>query len=214
MHLPPPGTERAAAASRFPSTAAVLVLACVVVAGCSGADQAASRPDHAARSTPAEDVPGPGVPKVANPLDVSRFRQNPCDALASGQVSDLLGGNVRAEPDPHGPGGPACGWFSQAQVVIVFPTVDKLGLTSIYRAKGGVYPFFLPLDPVAGYPVVAYGTDDPRARFGECTVALGTSDRETVDVSITQSPAHKGDKDPCQSARDVAAQVLDNLRRG
>ncbi|WP_275292778.1 DUF3558 domain-containing protein [Amycolatopsis sp. La24] len=166
------------------------------------------------RSTPADEVPGPGVPKVPNPIDITRFKQNPCAALTAEQTSGLLGDGARIVPDPKGAGGPGCGWFSQAQIVVLFPNVDKLGLTSVYRAKGNAYPFFVPLAPVDGYPVVAYGTEDVRARLGECNVALGTSDRETIDVSITQSPAHKGEKDPCESAREVAEKVLGNLRGG
>ncbi|MET9260497.1 DUF3558 domain-containing protein [Amycolatopsis sp. NPDC004079] len=199
--------------------ALALGAAAAVAAGCSGivpvvahgggAQQPGAAPP---RSDPAATAPGPGVPKVANPIDVTRFKQNPCDALTSAQISDLLGGNARVKPDPHGPGGPACGWFSQAQLVVVFPAVDKLGLTSIYRAKGGAYPFFLPLDPADGYPVVAYGEADRRASDGACDIAVGTSDRETLVVSITQSPGRKGETDPCESARRIAGRVQANLR--
>ncbi|WP_370934230.1 DUF3558 domain-containing protein [Amycolatopsis sp. cg13] len=194
-------------------------MALFAFAGCSssapGQAVPAERTDRPAPSSASADqVPGPGVPKVHNPLDITRFKQNPCDSLTAQQISGLLGDGARINPDPHGPGGPGCGWFSQAQIVIVFPNVDKLGLTSVYRARGGAYPFFQPLAPVDGYPVVAYGTADLRARLGECNVALGTSDRETLDVSISQSPAHKGEKDPCESARGVAEQALGNLRGG
>ncbi|WP_312872069.1 DUF3558 domain-containing protein [Amycolatopsis dendrobii] len=198
---------------------ALTPLALLILAGCSDTTPGQAVPadrtgQPAPRSTSANQVPGPGVPKVPNPIDITRFKQNPCESLTSAQVVDLLGDEARITPDPNGPGGPGCGWFSQAKIAVVFPNVDKLGLTSVYRAKGGAYPFFMPLAPVEGYPVVAYGTEDVRARLGECNVALGTSDRETLDVSITQSPAHKGEKDPCDSARDVADKVLGNLRGG
>ncbi|WP_409185133.1 DUF3558 domain-containing protein [Amycolatopsis sp. VS8301801F10] len=188
------------------------------VAGCSSTAPGQAKPvehlDQPPSKPPEDQVPGPGVPKVQNPLDITRFRQNPCAALTSAQLAELLGDGIRVNPDPHGPSGPACGWFSRAKIVVLFPAIDKLGLTSVYRAKGGAYPFFLPLAPVDGYPIVAYGVDDPRESRGECNVALGTSDRETVELSITQSPAHKGEKDPCESARGVAEKVLGNLRGG
>lgn len=198
---------------------ALAPLALFALAGCSATTPGQAVPAEStgpptARTTPADEVPGPGVPKVPNPIDITRFKQNPCAALTAEQISSLLGDEARVVPDPKGAGGPGCGWFSQAHLVVLFPNVDKLGLTSIYRAKGGTYPFFAPLAPVDGYPVVAYGIEDVRARLGECNVALGTSDRETVDVSITQSPAHKGEKDPCESAREVAGKVLGNLRGG
>ncbi|WP_406638252.1 DUF3558 domain-containing protein [Amycolatopsis sp. WGS_07] len=198
---------------------ALTAVALCSLAGCAstipgGAIPAERTTPPAPSSTAAGQVPGPGVPKVPNPLDITRFKQNPCDALTSAQISNLLGDGARVKPDPHGPVGPACGWFSQAQIVVVFPNIDKLGLTSVYGAKGDAYPFFLPLAPVDGYPIVAYGGRDHRASDGECDVALGTSDRETAVVSITQSAAHKGEKDPCESARDVAEKVLGNLRGG
>lgn len=197
---------------------ALAPLALFALAGCSstapGQAVPAEHTDQPAPSSTSDQVPGPGVPKVQSPIDITKFKQNPCESLTSAQISDLLGDGARVNPDPRGPGGPGCGWFSQAQIVVVFPNVDKLGLTSVYRAKGGAYPFFMPLAPVDGYPVVAYGTADLRGRLGECNVALGTSDRETLDVSITQSAAHKGEKDPCESAREVAEKVLGNLRGG
>ncbi|MFD2465991.1 DUF3558 domain-containing protein [Amycolatopsis silviterrae] len=168
----------------------------------------------APNSTSAEQVPGPGVPKVESPIDAARFKQNPCGALTAAQVSDLLGNSPRVKPEPHGAGGPGCGWFAQAQVAVVFPDINDLGLTSFYRAKDRVYPFFLPLAPLDGYPVVAYGEEDHRASRGACDIAMGISDHETVVVSITQSPAHKGEKDPCESARGIAEKVLGNLRGG
>lgn len=200
--------------------ALALMTVALCAAGCTST--APGQPLPAARtgssatssSAPAEEVPGPGVPKVPKPLDITRFKQNPCETLTSAQISDLLGDRARIHPDPHGPVGPACGWFAQATVAVLYPTINKLGLTSVYRAKGRAYPFFLPLAPIDGYPVVAYGEDDPRASRGECDVAMGTSDRETVVVSITQSAARKGEKDPCESARDVAEKVLGNLRGG
>lgn len=192
------------------------------LAGCSSTttgranpSEQAGRPASSAPNSPAaEEVPGPGVPKVPSPLDATRLKQNPCASLTSAQITDLLGDNPRVKPEPHGAGGPGCGWFAQAQVAVVFPDINNLGLTSFYRAKDRIYRFFLALAPVDGYPAVAYGEDDNRASRGECDIAVGISDRETVVVSIRQSPAHQGEKDPCDSARDVAQKVLGNLRGG
>ncbi|MET9260500.1 DUF3558 domain-containing protein [Amycolatopsis sp. NPDC004079] len=221
----------ARAAGRFrrgpasPASAVAAAVATALVSACSDpvrapaaqpsspAPTTATAPPHSAS---AGTVPGPGVPGVANPLDITRFKRNPCETLTPPQISDLLGDRTRIRPDPHGPVGPACGWFNHATaatVAVLYPNINDLGLTSVYRAKGGAYPFFLALEPVDGYPIVAYGEDDPRPR-GECDVATGVSDRETLVVSITQSRARTGERDPCQSARDIAKQALGNLRRG
>jgi hypothetical protein len=90
--------------------------------------------------------------------------------------------------------------------------VDKLGLTSVYKARGKQYSFFMPLDAIDGYPIVAYGPVDERVSRGRCTIALGTSDTQAVDINIARSEEKIGKKDPCAAAHDVAAKVLGNLR--
>lgn len=165
-----------------------------------------------------DQVPGPGVPRVENPIDTAKFATAPCSVLTDGQISEIFGGAAAPHPDPQGPSGPACSWrpsaASGASVQVIFPNVDKLGLTSIYQAKGSTYKLFEVLSPIDSYPVVAYGTSDARATDGVCAVAVGTSDHSTVEVSIFQAKANVGQKDPCDAARTVAAKVLDTIRKG
>jgi len=116
------------------------------------------------------------------------------------------------------PAGPACNWDSSAvygaHIGVVFSTVTNLGLTGYYRAKGTNYPFFRELAAVGGYPAVAYDSVGDRSSKGACDIAVGTSDRETVAIAIQQSNDKIGEKDACESARDVAASVIGNLRGG
>ena len=163
-------------------------------------------------------VPGPGVPKVDNPIDTARFQQAPCNSLTASQVTELLGNDANAKPDLNAPAGPTCDWHpggtSHATIHVIFGTVDNLGMTSVYRAKGTTYKLFEVLAPIDGYPVVAYGTSDMRSTDGICAVAVGTSDRSTMDVAISQSEENVGKKDPCDAARTIASKVLDNVRKG
>ncbi len=92
---------------------------------------------------------------------------------------------------------------------MIFNNVDDRGLTGVYQAQ---YSFFLPLKPVDGYPVAAYGLTDERTSRGGCQIAVGTSDKQTVDIGVTQSEENIGHKDPCEAARGVASYVLSNLR--
>ncbi|WP_439376565.1 DUF3558 domain-containing protein [Amycolatopsis lexingtonensis] len=175
-----------------------------------------SAPSAPPSSEPADEVPGPGVPKVANPLDMTRFEQAPCAALTPAQVAGLLGADAETKPDLDAPAGPTCNWEApgRAGVGVIFGHLDKRGLTSVYAAKGKAYPFVEPLEPVDGYPLVAYdGAGDQRAR-GECTVAVGTSDTQAIDISVNQSEKNIGKSDPCQAAREVTAMVLGNARSG
>ncbi len=87
-------------------------------------------------------------------------------------------------------------------------------MTSVYEAKGKTYKLFEPLEAIDGFPVTAYGTEDERASRGKCTVALGTSDNETIDIVLEQSEANIGKKDPCNAAREAAIRVLATVRGG
>jgi hypothetical protein len=120
---------------------------------------------------------------------------------------------VTPKPDLNSPAGPSCSIHpaegTQASVLVIFNNVDKRGLTSVYQAS---YRFFMPLVPVSGFPVAAYGLADDRANHGKCQIAIGTSDQQTVDVAIAQSEDNIGRTDPCEAARGVASDVLGNLR--
>jgi hypothetical protein len=123
---------------------------------------------------------------------------------------------VSGKPDLEAPAGPTCAWdsvsVSQAGVGVIFMSADELGLTSVYEAKGKQYQLFEPLESVEGFPVVAYGVNDERTTRGRCAIAMGVSDTQAVDIHVAQSESNIGKKDPCAAARDVASQVLDNLR--
>jgi hypothetical protein len=182
------------------------------------ASPSGSVPSQTQAPSTADTVPGPGVPKVDSPIDVAHFLQAPCDSLTSTQIESLLGAGVTPKTELDAPAGPSCSLHppsvTDASVVVVFSNVDKLGLTSIYRARGTKYPFFMPMDTIDSYPVVAYGIVDERNTHGRCQVAIGASDRQTVDVAVAQSKENIGQKDPCIAAHGVATSVLENLRKG
>ncbi len=97
---------------------------------------------------------------------------------------------------------------------VIFSTAaDNLGLTGVYRARGTNYKLFEPVESIGGYPAVIYGTSDFRSK-GICSLAVGTSDRATVDLTITQSYAKAGKADPCQAAQTVASKVISSLKEG
>lgn len=195
-----------------PLSAALLVLgACDTTNGGTAVPISPASPS----SGTVDDVPGSGVPRVANPIDLTRLQKAPCDALTPAQVAGLLGSDVETKPEPDADVGPRCNWHApgRAGVGIIFGK-DERGLTSVYAAKGTIYPFFEPLEPVDGYPLVAYdGAGDQRAK-GECTVAVGTSDTQAIDISVDQSEKNIGKTDPCEAARQVTAMVLGNAKAG
>ena len=127
-------------------------------------------------------------------------------------MTEFFGEGVTAKPDLQGAAGPECVWdtgLGRAGIQVIFPTVDQSGLSGIYanRNKGG---FFEELPPADGYPAVAY-TSGQRIE-GECTVRVGTSDTESVDVTLALSENKVGQIDPCEAAHEVAATVVGNIK--
>ncbi|RSN66224.1 DUF3558 domain-containing protein [Amycolatopsis sp. WAC 04182] len=167
-----------------------------------------------APSSSAGQAPRPDVPKVAEPIDLARFRAAPCDALTSTQAQDLIGPKVEASPRNES-AGPACAWVTpgtaRPMINVIFGNAPNGGTAAVYAAKGKAYKLVEPLEPIEGYPVTAYGVLDRRAEGG-CNVALGTSDTETVGVAAEQSERNIGTKDPCDAARQAAISVLATLR--
>ncbi|RSM71018.1 DUF3558 domain-containing protein [Amycolatopsis sp. WAC 01375] len=156
------------------------------------------------------------VPKVGTPIDLTRFKQTPCNALTKPQVEELLGASADGEAR-DGAAGPACTWVvpstTRPLVSVVFSNTQDSGTARIYAAKGKSYQFMEPLEAVDGYPLTAYGMKDERSA-GRCSAALGTSDTETIGVAAEQSEANVGKKSPCAVAREVAIRVLATIRGG
>lgn len=160
----------------------------------------------------------PGVPKVDNPIDLTRFKQAPCTGLTKTQVEELLGPSTESVERLDGGAGPACRWSIPStispRVDVIFSNLQDSGTARFYEAKGKAYKLLEPLEPIDGYPVTAYDTKDERATEGRCSVALGTSDTQSIGISLEQSEANIGKKDPCAAAREAAIRVLTTIRGG
>ncbi len=176
-------------------------------------DATSSTPSNAAGQ-----LPGPGVPKVDVPIDLAQVKPTPCNALTLTQAKELLGPRVETKSQLDGSAGPSCLWVppsaTRPTVNVLFSKSPDRGMTSVYEAKGTTYKLFEPLEAIDGYPVTAYGTEDERASRGKCSVALGTSNNETIDIVLEQSEANVGKKDPCDAAREAAIRVLATVRGG
>jgi hypothetical protein len=164
---------------------------------------------------PAVQLPSYGAPKVKSPLNLARFQQTPCDSILQDQVEEFLGSNAYFHPNPTATFGAECNvrepGGDQAGIQIKFNTVNHWGITNIYSKKGTDYPFFEPLEPIMGYPIAAYDIAQKRP-IEQCTVALGTSDQETIDITVFLGKQYIGKKDPCLASHDVAVAVIDTVK--
>ncbi|MGH3621515.1 MAG: DUF3558 domain-containing protein, partial [Sciscionella sp.] len=171
-------------------------VAAVLVAGCSSDGGEAGAPGTeptagAGGSEPTFDDQGGGAsipngateaPKIAQPLDSSKYLSQPCAALSASQLSALsLPANSGKQYEMGSIGanaGPGCAWENTADRSIVgvsFVTANKNGLSDLYRARAtqpaSYFGYFEPTT-VAGYPAVFNDGTDGRSA-GDCGIGVG-----------------------------------------
>jgi hypothetical protein len=213
---------------RIGIVSSALVVTGLVIAGCSGSkvQGAPSGPTGGSSSTgasAAQDLHG--APPVANPLDTTKFQQNPCASLTAVQLQHLRD-SIDAGTEPKSrtnSTGPACGWGasdrgSATLLDSAFLTAGS-GLSSAYAQKSD-YAVFDKLPDIQGYPAVVAMSVDGRSQ-GHCSIQVGVTDQLVVSVQISVSsvPGANGQvnpyyKQPCTPAQQVAEAVMTTLRGG
>lgn len=200
-------------------------LLCLVVAGCTVSSQGEPIPtttnevNSTANSTAPpsdeeDDLPSHGAPKVDDPLDTTRFQQDPCLALTASQAQKELNLPPSGKPEAATLG-KSCEWRNpdtRGAVHIGFLTGNPRGLSGLYAAnQRGEYPYFNILSPIEGYPAVASDIEDRRPR-GICIVVIGVTDQLTFDVYLQLSQANVGKLEPCEMAAQVAGKALRTMK--
>ena len=162
-----------------------------------------------------QELPFAGAPKVDNPLDATRFRQDPCQALTQNQAQSL---GLPASGAPRDmPLGNACEWRksgSTGSATVHFLDRNANGLSAEYQAnEDGKYAYFNVLPLIEGYPAVATDIVDGRDG-GRCTVVVGVSDKLAVEFPISLALDSIGNTDPCETAAKVAGLALQTMKQG
>lgn len=184
--------------------------------GCTVASEGTPRPASSAStetSAGSEGLPSDGAPKVENPLDVSHFEENPCDALTPEDAKEL---NIPATGEQDGDAsGERCLWYNsetRGSLSVGFFSGDKLGLSGVYRdAKDGKFAYFEPIDDIEGYPAIAYNPDaeDPVI---DCGVVVGIADQLAFMARVDLSDANIGQRKPCEMAAKAAGMMLRTMQ--
>ena len=201
----------------------VVVVILATVAGCTTTSAGSPLPvpgegtSESSGSEPSPtdaEVPYAGAPEVEDPLDTTQFQQDPCHTLTSAQA-DKLNVKFPGEPD-EGPLGNTCGFRgrSDERALVDVRSLDRYayGLSATYQAeKDGKWAHFAELNPIEGYPAVAYDAVDQR-NTGACVVDVGTSDEVAFEISLQLSTDNVGKNDPCESAAMVAGMVLETMK--
>ncbi|MFC4853597.1 DUF3558 domain-containing protein [Actinophytocola glycyrrhizae] len=189
------------------------------VAGCttSTAGTATPRPGDAVTTTDSaestEPSSEPEAPRVADPLDATRFLTDPCAVLTPAQLATFKvsrPGKPDTDSEIAKQVGPLCSWRADTEIPssigVTWQRGNKNGLGDLYRIRDR-YDYFEPTT-VDGYPAVFRDSSDARAD-GDCLISVGVSD------SLTFTAGESGTLDAhgaCDRAAQVAAAVLATLK--
>ena len=201
--------------SRCHDVAVLAVLVATSAIGCTTGTGGAPDTSDTGSAPDTSDTPvTSGAPTVADPLDITRYLDDPCLSLTDRQVTEYLGDEAEPQVATEQSSGPSCSWYSgmrsHAQIVITYPRLTDEGMTAIYRNRD-VHAFFHETAPVNGYPAVSYGGVDSREK-GECLVTVGTSNSDYVNIDVYLGASSVGRVDPCDAAHEVATVVISNIQ--
>lgn len=198
----------------------------VLLAGCTTAVNGQANPGSGDSTTStsetttssdsgSDELPTDGAPKVDDPIDTTRFQDDPCLSLTASQVEDLSFATPGQPFDA--PLGKACKWQNEetrGEVQVRFLDEDPHGLSPEYRANDeGKWEYFEELPPIEGHPAVARSGSDTRD-LGDCTVVIGASDEIAFELALQLSQVNVGKQDPCDTAADVASMALQTMQQG
>jgi hypothetical protein len=206
--------------------ARTLLGACVVMTAASGcSDTQAGTPTAASSATSTTGPGGPsgapsasndhGAPRVANPLDATRFLPKPCEVLTATQLQALeLPATGKSDTDSPlaKAAGPACLWQNSdrpSTVGVALMSGNKNGLSDTYSVpERWANGYFEPTE-VDGYPAVFNGPGESRSR-GTCQITVGISD--TLAFSAEEQGRLK--ERSCDRAKQVASMVIQTIKSG
>lgn len=209
------------------SLLATSLLGLALVSACTetseGAPRAAATETTTSTSSPDttgngsdEELPFAGAPKVDNPLDTSRYEQDPCRSLTSEQTQRLNLPPI-GTIDNDVALGIGCAWFNEetrGEVNIDFIIDDPRGLSPEYEShKEGEFELFEELPDIEGYPAIIRSTADTRD-LGHCSVVVGVADDMAFASNVQLSRANIGQRDPCEVAVQVAGLALQTMKAG
>lgn len=150
-----------------------------------------------------------GAPRVANPLDVTRFLTDPCAAIPPAQQPSL-GFTKPGEPDTTSELGklaPSCDWSGQQGGRVSFLKGNRNGLADLYRSNASSPDAYWEETTVEGYPAVFHGLPDARSQ-GHCKIAVGLNDALAMGSQATGRPGSP----VCERAKQMAAVAVRTIK--
>lgn len=162
---------------------------------------------------PSTGTPGGHLtaPPVPNPLDVSKYEQNPCGVLTQAQAAEVA--KLETTRLSSGASGPICRWQDADHNSIGFSFVHGGGLSDAYGYQESNSGYFKVIPQISGYPAVLSGTTDDRNRGG-CQVIVGVRNDEEMTVYASLRPSSPNYGDPCSLAQKATEAALLTVKGG
>ena len=184
---------------RVPSRLALLV-AIILVAGCSG-----TKVDSPSPSTSSVPTSATAVPTVADPVDGTDLADRPCDLLSEAD-SRALGLDSPGRPR-QSLGALECRWAGRdRQDLSLVLDADRNLLADAYRAPWRGVSIESVVD---GFP--ALRRKSGRGEFNSCTVITGLGPRQALTADWVGQGTPTPDNDACEFAEQATALVVRKL---
>lgn len=186
-----------------------MALACGCTSNTPGSPQptgnAGSPTDSGSPASSSNQAEPGGAPKVKDPLDTTKWQQNPCSVLPAATLAQL-GATSPGQPKKVRPG---CDWFIQStaanwDVTVQFVTDDPHGLSTVYDDRSDTSKF--QPTTVSGYPAVIYRRQGDQQT--DCSTAVGVTDKLYYEADVLSMPSG----DPCSVAKTVATDALATMK--
>jgi uncharacterized protein DUF3558 len=191
------------------------VLAVALLTGCAsataGSPTAADEPRQttSASPSPSHEPDRYGAPRVANPLDPTKFLSNPCTVIPPAQQPGL-GFSKPGEADTTtalGRAAPSCDWGGEQRGSVAFLKANRNGLADLYR-QNAISPWaYWEETSVEGYPAVFSSAADLRSR-GICSLQVGLNDALVMDWDASGRPGSA----QCDRAKQLAMVAVKTIK--
>jgi hypothetical protein len=185
----------------------------LALAACTSQGPSSTPPAPSNNSTTSTSAPGAALaPKVQNPLPASVFSKHPCESALTDAQLQQLANEVLPARHTDDATGPACQWQKQSTAAtfdVAYMTNVTGGLNQVYEQQQDS-PYHQPLE-ISGYPALAYNVGQANP-VGNCSISVGIADNLVFDVGFVPGTDRYGKVNPCDSAKIIAQDVLENLK--
>ncbi|WP_372665267.1 DUF3558 domain-containing protein [Amycolatopsis kentuckyensis] len=193
-----------------------------LVSGCTSTTPGTATPAASSPGASSQAPADANVPKVATPLNASKYENDPCGLVPKDELSRLKftdPGEPRLnDGSVENEAGPNCGWKIKGEgisLLVILGTGNRnrgggglAGIQANYERPNGVTKFLERAPDVEGYPAIYEDTRDRRPN-GFCSMAIGIADDLAVHVV---AGGYEGQQDSCDAAQGAAAGIVRTLK--